>query len=194
MPLNIPLIRESFALAVPIVGEVMDKFYEHLFLDYPGVKPLFEQVRMDGQKKALTNSLVFVVEHLDQTEALSEYLRQMGKRHFAYGVKTEHYDMVGASLLKTFAFFFKEKWTPELKNEWTTAYGVIKTFMLEGASYAEPTDTVIKKRARLIGNQLILKAIEMELDKGIEAEIRLKVRKMIFEVMEEEYKNMLKNN
>lgn len=192
MALNVQMIRDSFSIAKPIAPQVMDKFYELLFTDYPKLKPLFNESRMEQQKKALTMGLVFIVENLEQTENLSEYLRQSGKRHFGYGVKTEHYDMVGATLLKTFAHFFQEKWTAELKTEWTNAFGVIKTLMIEGAAYAEPTDDIIKKRAKIIGNQLILKAIETELDKNIEAEIKLKVRKMIMEVMEAEYKNMIK--
>ena len=194
MSLNIQILRESFNIAKSIAPEVVDKFYEILFLDYPIIKPIFTDSRMSQQKLALTNSLVFVVDNLDQGDTLAEYLRQLGKRHFGYGVKLEHYDMIGASLLKTFEHFFQEKWTAELKTEWGNAFGVIKIFMVEGATYAEPTDDVIKKRARLIGNQLILKAIEAELDKGIEVEIRLKVRKMILEIMDSEYKNMIKSS
>lgn len=193
MALNVQLIRDSFAQATPIVSDVMDKFYEFLFMDYPAVRPLFKENRMKNQKKALAASLVFVVEHLEQPEVLSEYLREMGNRHYGYGVKPEHYDMVGGTLLKTFAFFFKEAWTQELRNEWANAFGVIKTLMLEGASFAEPTDEVIKKRAKLIGNKLILNAIEAELDKKIEDEIRVKIRKMIFDIMEAEYKNISKS-
>lgn len=190
MSLNVQVLRDSFKIAKDIAPEVMNKFYEFLFLDFPLAKPLFSEVNMENQKKALANSLVFIIDNLENSEKLSEYLRQMGKRHYNYGVKPEHYDMVGGSLLKTFAFFFQDKWTKELNAEWAKAFGVIKDLMLEGASYAEPSDDVIRKRAKLIGNKLILKAIEAELDKGIETEIRAKVRKLIFEIMDAEYKKM----
>lgn len=192
MSLNIELIRESFQVAAGIADQVADKFYEFLFQDYPEVQPLFHDVSLPSQKKALINSLVFIVDKLEEPEKLGEYLRSMGKRHYGYGAVEAHYDAVGSSLLKTFAHFFADQWTEELEEEWTSAFIAIKTLMLEGASYAVPTESVIKKRAKAHAANIILRAMENEIDSDeLEEKIRLKIRKIIFEVMESEYQNIL---
>lgn len=48
------------------------------------------------------------------------------------GVEREHCPMVGAALLETFAGFFGEKWTPDVKKEWTDACNAIAAMMYEG--------------------------------------------------------------
>ena len=192
MSLNIELIRQSFAKAAPISDQVADKFYEHLFRDYPEVKVLFDEKRMPGQKKALMKSLSYIVDNFDNPDKLHEYLREMGKRHVKYGTIEEHYPAVGNSLIKTLAHFFGDEWTPELEEEWGKAYNAIVTLMLEGASYVEPTEDVIRKRARLHANNLLLNSLEEELGSDILHEkIRSRLRKVIFEVLEEEYENIL---
>lgn len=133
MSFDAKIIKSSFEVAKPIGKDVVNKFYEFLWTDYPAAKALFEKTNMDKQKGALLNSLVFIVDNVEKPDKLLPYLKQMGARHTQYGTQESHYDLVGASLLKTFAFFFKDKWTAELKQNWTAAYGVIAKTMIEGA-------------------------------------------------------------
>jgi len=186
MGLNVELIRQSFQKVVPISDKVADQFYTFLFADYPAAKVMFKEVQMNGQKKALIKSLAYIVDHLEDGEKLSEYLRQMGKRHVDYGTKEEHYPLVGNTLIKTFAHFFGDEWTEELQNEWTTAYGVITGLMLEGAAWREPDADIIRKRAQHIANNLLLEMLDNEMDDEFKQQVRNKVRQVIFEVMEEE--------
>jgi hemoglobin-like flavoprotein len=194
MSLNVELLVQSFENVKPIAAEVSDKFYELLFEDYPQVKPMFKGVDLDSQKHNLVKSLVFIVSNLTETEKLSEFLRQMGKRHVDYGATKDHYPAVGKTLLKTFKFFFKDGWTRELETEWGKAYGVITSLMLEGASYREPSVDVIKKRSQILANQLILQALEEEFNQELVAHIRKKMRQVIFEVLEDESHNILKKS
>ncbi|MES2803611.1 MAG: globin family protein [Bdellovibrionota bacterium] len=136
MSLDINTLRTSFEKAKPLGIQITEKFYEILFRDYPQSKSLFDESRLPTQKKQLLAALVFVVDNLENTDLLVKKLSEMGGRHKGYGVKDEHYDWVGSSLLNTFEFFFKENWTPELKKAWTDAYGVIASIMKQGASQA----------------------------------------------------------
>ncbi len=61
---------------------------------------------MPRQKNALLVSLVHIVDKLE-SEKLGGYLKNMGARHLNYNPEEERYDLVGASLLKTFAYFFE---------------------------------------------------------------------------------------
>ena len=106
MSLDVNIIKSSFEKAKPIGPKVVHQFYEFLFSDYPDAKSLFERTNMLKQEKTLLNSLVFIVDHLTDEKVLRDYLFKMGQRHTEYGVAESHYDWVGASLLKTFAYFF----------------------------------------------------------------------------------------
>ena len=131
MSLNITLLQESFDKAKPIADQVADKFYEILFSDYPQAEGLFENANMAKQKKALIRSLAFIVDNLENNDRLIAYIQGLGQRHGRYHVEEEHFDWVGASLLKTFAHFFEDGWTDELQTAWADAYGVIAQVMKE---------------------------------------------------------------
>lgn len=165
MSLNVELLRSSFVQVKKIAEQVADKFYEFLLSDYPDSQALFAAVDMKAQKKALINSLVYIVDHLDMQEQLVEFLMKLGERHVKYGTEGFHYPMVGASLLKTFAHFFGENWTDELNTAWSDAYGVIAEVMIKGAGRTRVAVTT-KTRSN---------EFRFELPKTVRAEIQRSV-------------------
>ncbi len=110
-------------------------FYTNLLGNYPEIKPLFANTRMDEQGNHLFDSLKFVVANLRKGEVLEKTLKGLGTRHVKYGVLPQHYPLVGESLLKTMASFAGDAWTPTVKQAWVDAYTAIVTIMLEGADY-----------------------------------------------------------
>lgn len=190
MALNVELIRESFENVKPIADKVSDKFYEFLWGDYPPSKALFEDVKMETQKKALIGSLVFIVENVDNTDKLVPYLKEMGKRHVPYGTKEEHYPMVGGTLLKTFAHFFGDDWTEELNDAWSEAYGVITSVMLEGAAEYAPTHDDIRSKAKTVCDQLFKEILNEGFDADFEEYVRAKVRKSLYKIIDEESEDL----
>lgn len=137
MSLQVELLEQSFEQVKPKADDFVSSFYENLFTDYPAAKPLFGSTEMAAQKKKLLGSLVLVVENLRKPEALTGALKGLGSRHVQYGALPEHYPLVGNSLLKTFDQYLGEAWTPETKQAWVDAYGVITELMLEGAEDAD---------------------------------------------------------
>ncbi|NJN24377.1 MAG: globin, partial [Acaryochloridaceae cyanobacterium RL_2_7] len=133
--LQVELLENSFAKIVPKADEFASSFYENLFTDYPAAKPLFKETDIKAQSKKLTASLVFVVENLKKPDALTDALKGLGARHVQYGALPEHYPLVGNTLLKTFEQYLQADWTPETKQAWVDAYGVITEVMLDGADY-----------------------------------------------------------
>lgn len=126
----------------------------------------------------------------------------MGGRHVGYGTQPEHYEWVGASLLKTFAYFFGDDWTEELNNAWADAYGAITQLMLAGAEEVAPTaiqgpnNEVIIEKARGVANTLINQVMqetvkEELLNEELVENIRVEVRKVIYQVLEEESEKLL---
>lgn len=137
MSLQVELLESSFDEIKPHADGFVASFYENLFTANPEAKPLFDTTDMEAQKKKLLSSLVLVVENLRKPDALSGALRGLGARHVKYGALPEHYPLVGGALLTTFEQYLGEKWTPEVKQAWVDAYGVISEIMLDGADYSE---------------------------------------------------------
>lgn len=133
--LKVKLLEESFEKVKPQASEFITSFYDNLFTDYPAAKPLFAHTNMKEQGNKLLMSLVFVIDNLRQPGELTNTLKGLGSRHVKYGALPEHYPLVGNSLLKTFEQYLGADWTPETKQAWVDAYGVITEVMLEGADY-----------------------------------------------------------
>lgn len=202
MGLKVKLLRESFEKAKPIADEVVEKFYENLWGDYPDSKALFKDEKMPEQKKALISSLIYIVDNLEEPKKLKDYLEAMGGRHVGYGTQPEHYRWVGSSLLKTFAYFFGDSWTEELNDAWAEAYDAIKELMLFGAEQVAPralqgpNNEIIIEKARGVASSLISQimqdAIKEELTKvDLIENIRLEVHKVMYQVLEEESEKLL---
>ena len=137
MSLKVEILEKSFEQVKPKADEFTKSFYNNLFTDYPEAKPLFTSTDMADQQKKLLGSLVLVVENLRKPDRLTVALKGLGAKHIKYGALPEHYPLVGNSLLKTFEQYLKEEWTPEVKQAWVEAYGLITDLMLEGAEDAE---------------------------------------------------------
>ncbi|MEE9196960.1 MAG: globin domain-containing protein, partial [bacterium] len=84
------------------------------------------------QRTKLIGAMAMVIKNLRNTRIVSMTLQDLGRRHEEMGVEREHCPMVGAALLETFAGFFGEKWTPDVKEAWTDAYDAIAAMMYEG--------------------------------------------------------------
>jgi hemoglobin-like flavoprotein len=107
-------------------------FYQRLFEIAPQVKPLFKgDIKAQGKK--LMTMINTVVLGLDSFEALAPTIRDLGKRHKAYGVKDADYDSVGAALLWTLEQGLKDKFTTRTKEAWTKAYGALAGTMKDAA-------------------------------------------------------------
>ena len=197
MTLQVQLLRDSFELAKPIADQISQKFYELLFQDYPQAQGLFQQVDMEKQQKALIRSLVFIVDNLENSDRLVAFLQGMGQRHGKYGVEDEHFEWVGTTLLKTFAYFFKDKWTDDLQQAWADAYGVIANTMKDSI-HAQNNDspsseeTVVQSESNNVvrletGNrpvsfqlpETLIKTIEDEVDRLIDAKIDEEINRVI---------------
>lgn len=108
-------------------------FYERLFARFPETRALFANTAMSEQRKKLQQALVLIVEHMHNPELLSGHLRAMGHQHATYGVRPEHYALVGAVFQETFADFLDENWTQAHHAAWTEGYEAVSRLMLEGA-------------------------------------------------------------
>ncbi len=138
MTLQIELLETSFQAIAPRGEEFVTAFYERLFTNYPQTRAFFASTNMKEQQKKLLGALILVIQNLRKPEVLTGALKGLGQRHVKYGVRPEHYPIVGAVLLETFADFLGDDWTPEYHDAWAQAYEAICSIMLEGARVATP--------------------------------------------------------
>jgi hemoglobin-like flavoprotein len=131
-PHQIDLVQQTFAEIKPIAPAAAELFYARLFMLDPGLKPLFKG-DMAKQGQMLMSVIGAAVAGLRNLEGLAPVVRKLGARHVAYGVKTEHYATVGTALLWTLQVGLKEKFTPEVKDAWTSAYTLLSEVMQLGA-------------------------------------------------------------
>jgi hemoglobin-like flavoprotein len=129
------LVQDSFAKVAPIAEQAAALFYQNLFAKDPSLKPLFKG-DMAEQGKKLMKMIATAVNGLDQLDAIVPAVQDLGRRHVAYGVKPQHYDTVGAALIQTLAQGLGAAFTPEVKDAWTTVYGVLADTM-KAAAYGD---------------------------------------------------------
>lgn len=107
-------------------------FYSHLFHHNPDVRAMFP-ARMEEQRDRLFAALTSAATHVDDTDTLVPYLRELGFDHRKFGALPEHYPAVGASLIATLKYFTGAAWTPEVEASWVAAYGIISQVMIAAA-------------------------------------------------------------
>lgn len=129
-PHQIALVRESFAKVEPIADVAATIFYRRLFDLDPSVRALFAATDMAGQRRNLMQTLTVVVRGLDRLDTIVPAVEALGRRHGTYGVRAEDFETVGAALLDTLEEGLGDAFTPETRDAWATAYGILASVMI----------------------------------------------------------------
>jgi nitric oxide dioxygenase len=131
-PVQVHLVRSSFAQVQAVKDQAAALFYERLFELDPNLRPLFKGDRA-AQGAKLMAALGVVVGALDRLENILPLVRQLGRRHAAYGVRADHYATVGEALVWTLAQALGRDFTRETRRAWTEAYGRLAWAMIAAA-------------------------------------------------------------
>ena len=138
-PEKIALVQGSFAKVVPISDQAAALFYGRLFEIAPEVKPMFHG-DMAEQGRKLMATLGVVVTGLTRLETVLPAASALAKKHVGYGVKAEHYPIVGSALLWTLEKGLGAAWTPDVAAAWTDAYGTLSGYMVSEAYGAQAAE------------------------------------------------------
>ncbi|MDO6589270.1 hemin receptor [Loktanella sp. D2R18] len=129
---QITLVQDSFAKVAPIKDAAAEIFYNRLFEVAPQVRPMFkDDVTEQGAK--LMATLGVVVNGLRDLNKIVPVAEALAVKHIDYGVKAEHYDTVGASLLYTLKAGLGDDFTAEVEDAWATAYTTLAGVMINAA-------------------------------------------------------------
>src|SRR6185312_1650982 len=132
-PQQVALVRQSFAKVVPIREQAAALFYDRLFAIDESTRPLFRG-DMKSQGAKLMAAIGAVVKSLDRIETMLDDLRALARRHDRYGVRDEHYASVGTALLWTLEQGLGADFTPDVREAWATAYGLLSSAMIAATS------------------------------------------------------------
>ena len=136
-PQSLALVQSSWKQLYPIRSTAADLFYARLFQLDPRLRPLFKHDLSDqGEKLMLIlDTAIRGLDHLDQ---LIPTVTALGQRHAGYGVRTEHFETVGETLLWTLRQGLGRDYTEEVEAAWAEVYGLLSAVM-KSQMISEPT-------------------------------------------------------
>ncbi len=75
-------------------------FYDTLFAAEPQLRSMFP-TDISDQGRKLATTIAVAIDGSDDWSRLAPVLETLARRHLSYGVKPDHYGMVGAALIET---------------------------------------------------------------------------------------------
>lgn len=126
------LVQQSFATIAVNAPQVASTFYSRLFQLEPSARELFKH-DLNSQGMKLMQMIGTAVGSLDNLDALTPAIQDLGRRHVGYGVKQEQYAIVGSALLWTLEQTLGEQFTPEVLDAWSAVYQFLAQTAIEAA-------------------------------------------------------------
>lgn len=116
------------------------RMYERLFWN-EDVKALFNEAEQASgeQPRRLAAAIIGYAQNVDKLHNMSGSIRSMAERHFARGVRPEHYPYVARALLAAIRDILGEAATDEVIQAWTEAYWFLAEILIgeEARLYAK---------------------------------------------------------
>jgi len=132
-PNQIDLVQRSWAQVAPMGEAAVLMFYERLFFVDPSLRIMFRG-DMKRQSRKVLEMMSFTVDGLNRVHEIVPVVQSLGRRHAEYGVRDEHYGIVGAALLWTLAQGLGSAFTPAVREAWTAAYALLADTMKDAAA------------------------------------------------------------
>jgi hemoglobin-like flavoprotein len=135
---QIALVQTTFEKVEPIAQQTGELFYARLFEMDPTIRPLFKG---DIKKQALMLMTVIglAVRGLDRPQSIQEAVSSLGARHSSYGVGSADYNTFGAALIWALEQSMGNDFTPEVKEAWVEAFGVLSDAMKKATKAPQST-------------------------------------------------------
>jgi len=123
------LVQSTIGILLQHQKQFTAHLYRRLFEIDPGAQVLFRG-NMDSQGQMLSHMLQFLVYAMSRPETMLPGLRDLGRRHDAYGVASEHYPAFRQAFLDSARAVLGEKHTPQVETAWTNTIDIIISSML----------------------------------------------------------------
>lgn len=128
------LLEQSWRQLSPSRDTMVTNFYDRLFTQHPELEPLFS-TDPDEQGRKLMIALNIAVSQLGRLDQVRDSLRDLGRRHVAYGVLDQQYPPFIEILLESMGTTLgPDAFTHDVEMAWRAAFNIIVGEMLAGAS------------------------------------------------------------
>ncbi len=134
---QITAVQSSFQRVLPNAEQVGLLFYERVFTLAPGTRALFDD-DIEPQARRTMTALATAVDGLGRLDEVAPFLVRLGARHVRYGVRPEHFDVVGEALMWTLERGLGDALTAPVRDAWAAAWQLIAGAMQTGMRQAEP--------------------------------------------------------
>jgi len=134
-PEQIELVQRTWHSVLPVRDTAAELFYGKLFSLDSEIQKLFTNDLKD-QGRNLVAMISIAVGSLSHPERVLLAVRQLGRRHAAYGVQARHYDAAAVALLWMLEQCLGEAFTPEARRAWSDVYGLLAKTMQDAACVA----------------------------------------------------------
>ena len=125
------IVQSTFIKVTLVSNQAGEWFYRRLFELAPEIRPLFAKTNMYIQSTKLMQMLAIAITGLDHFDELTPTLKELGRRHIIYGVKYEHYSIVGQALIFALAHVLGAEFTPEAEEAWKEVYDSLVSTITE---------------------------------------------------------------
>jgi len=137
---KINLLKNSWKIAAENPEVVGALFYGRLMEQMTEYKSLFRRTNIPEQSRKLISMLSYIISRLDNLDnSIIEEVGKLAQRHVQYGVKIEHYTIVGPALLWTLEQGLGNLWNDELRDTWTECYAILSVAMINASNYPQQT-------------------------------------------------------
>jgi nitric oxide dioxygenase len=114
----------------PVLPAFSQLLYARLFFDHPEMRRLFHNTDMSQLQRMLMATIHACVNSIDGLQFPD--LQALADHHAALGVRSEHYDALGAALLWTLEQALGPNWNSDVRDAWAAFYGNIAGFVRRG--------------------------------------------------------------
>ncbi|MFN9992852.1 MAG: globin domain-containing protein [Phycisphaerales bacterium] len=125
------LVLTSYEALSADLEVLVTRFYNNLFKVAPAARDLFPG-DPKRQHQHFAAAIAMLARNVMDIEAMDEPLRDLGRRHLAYRVLPEHYELARKMLVETLAECAGDRWTPEHTKAWEALIARTAQLMLHG--------------------------------------------------------------
>ncbi|GAA4330576.1 hypothetical protein GCM10023165_04380 [Variovorax defluvii] len=118
------LVQSTVGLLLQHQKRFTQDLYRRLFDLAPSVKGLFRD-DMESQGQMLAHMIQFLVQAMSRPELITLGLRDLGRRHDAYGVAADHYLAFRQAFLEAARGILDERFTPPVERAWAGTIDMI---------------------------------------------------------------------
>jgi len=136
-PEQLSAICTSFDKMRSVAPDLGTRFYQRLSADHAEISKVFSSVNMAAQHNRFIGMLHIILLRMQEGRPTADLLKDLGARHYHFGVSDENFQKFGATLIAVFHETLGAEFDEYLHAAWVEAYQQIMALMRSEAGRFE---------------------------------------------------------